>query len=76
MPVKLLRRILALLIVTAYLGATVLQAAPVYPASADMSSSSMNGMMHEHDRKPPHSGGWFRSQALISRQSDHARSWD
>jgi hypothetical protein len=49
MSVKLLRRILALLIVTAYLGATVLQAAPVYPASADMSSSSMNGMMHEHD---------------------------
>src|ERR1700694_2077736 len=49
MPVKLLRRILALLIVTAYLGATVLQAAPVYPASADMSHSSMNGMMHEHD---------------------------
>ena len=44
MPVKLLRRILALLIVTAYLGATVLQAAPVYPASADMSSSSMSVM--------------------------------
>jgi len=49
MPVKLLRRILALLIVTAYIGATALQAAPVYPATADMSSSSMNGMMHEHD---------------------------
>jgi hypothetical protein len=47
MPVKLLRRILALLIVTAYVGATMLQAAPTY--AADMSGSSMNGMMHEHD---------------------------
>jgi hypothetical protein len=48
MPVKLLRQILALLIVTAYLGATVFQVAPVYAANADMSSSSsMNGMMHE-----------------------------
>ena len=44
---KLLRHILALLIVTAYLGATVFQVAPVYAASADMSSGSMNGMMHE-----------------------------
>ena len=45
---KLLRRFLALLIVTAYLGATVFQVAPVYAANADMSSSSsMNGMMHE-----------------------------
>jgi hypothetical protein len=49
MPVKLLRRIFALLIVTAYVGATVLQAAPTYAAHADMSGSSMNGMMHEHD---------------------------
>jgi hypothetical protein len=47
MPVKLLRQILALLIVTAYLGATVLQVAPVYAANTDISSSSMNGMMHE-----------------------------
>jgi hypothetical protein len=48
MPVKLLRQILALLIVTAYLGATVFQVAPVYAANADRSSSSsMNGMMHE-----------------------------
>jgi hypothetical protein len=47
MPVKLLRQILTLLIVTAYLGATVFQVAPVYAASADMSSGSMNGMMHE-----------------------------
>ena len=44
---KLLRQILTLLIVTAYLGATVFQVAPVYAASADMSSGSMNGMMHE-----------------------------
>jgi len=49
MPVKLLRRILALLIVTAYVGATVLQAAPTYAANTGMSHSSMNGMMHEHD---------------------------
>ena len=48
MAVKLLRRILALLIVTAYVGATV-QAAPAYAAHADMNHSSMNGMMHEHD---------------------------
>ena len=47
MPVKLLRQILTLLIVTAYLGATVFQVAPIYAASADMSSDSMNGMMHE-----------------------------
>src|ERR1700761_5703087 len=50
MPVKLLRRISALLIVTAYVGATVLWVAPTYAANADMSSSSsMNGMMHKHD---------------------------
>jgi len=47
MPVRLLRRILALLIVTAYVGATTLQVAPTYAANAHMSSSSMNGMMHE-----------------------------
>ena len=46
---KLLRRIFALLIVTAYVGATVLQAAPTYAANAGMSHSSMNGMMHEPD---------------------------
>ena len=45
---KLLRRIFAVLIVTAYVGATMLQA-PTYAAHADMSRSSMNGMMHEHD---------------------------
>ena len=49
MPAKLLRRILILLIVTAYVGATMLQVVPVYAADADMSRSSMNGMMHEHD---------------------------
>ena len=48
MAVKLLRRIFALLIVTAYVGATV-QVAPAYAAHADMNHSSMNGMMHEHD---------------------------
>jgi hypothetical protein len=47
MPVRLLRQILALVIVTAYLGATLLQVAPVYAANADMSSSSMNAMMRE-----------------------------
>jgi hypothetical protein len=59
MPVKLLRRILALLIVTAYVGATVLQPASTYAANADTSGSSMNGMMHEHDSpgdKMPYKG--------------------
>ena len=47
---NLLRRIFALLIVTAYLGATMLQVAPTYAANADMSGSSMAGMMqHEQD---------------------------
>jgi hypothetical protein len=49
MPVKLLRRILTLLIVTAYIGATVFQVAPTYAASVAMSGSSMNSMMHEQD---------------------------
>ena len=49
MPVKLLRRILTLLMVTAYVGATTLQVAPTYAANAAMSSSSINGMMHEQD---------------------------
>ena len=47
MSVNLLRRILALLIVTAYVGATVLQVA--YAANANMSNSSINGMMDEQD---------------------------
>jgi hypothetical protein len=49
MPVNLLRRIFALLIVTAYVGATVLQIAPIYAANSHMSASSMAGMMHEPD---------------------------
>jgi hypothetical protein len=49
MPVKLLRRIFALLIVTAYVGATVFQAAPVFAAGTDMSRSSISGMMHEQN---------------------------
>ena len=49
MPVKLLRRILVLLIVTAYVGATVFQVAPVFAASAETGSAAMNGMMHEQD---------------------------
>jgi hypothetical protein len=47
MPVKLLRRILVLLIATAYVGATVFQVAPVFAASATTGSTAMNGMMHE-----------------------------
>ena len=44
---KLLRRILALLIVTAYVGTTVFQVAPVFAASAATGSAAMNGMMHD-----------------------------
>jgi hypothetical protein len=47
MSVNLLRRILAVLIVIAYVGATLFQIAPTY--AAYMSSSSMSGMMHEQD---------------------------
>ena len=46
---KLLRQILVLLIVTAYVGATVFQVAPVFAASAETGSAAMNGMMHEQD---------------------------
>src|SRR6185437_10006858 len=52
MPVKLLRRILALLIVTAYVGATMLQAVPSYAANmnhAAMSHTDIGGMMHKQD---------------------------
>lgn len=49
MPVKLLRRILALLIVTAYVGATMLQVAPVYAANSHINGSPMAGVMHEPD---------------------------
>jgi hypothetical protein len=48
MLVNLLRRILALLIVTAYAGAAMLQVAPTFATDAGM-SSSMAGMMHEQD---------------------------
>ena len=56
---KLLRRILVLLIVTAYVGATVFQVAPVVAASAATGSAAMNGMMHEepgHGDKMPCKG--------------------
>ena len=46
---KLLHRILTLLIVTAYVGATTLQVAPTYAANADMRHTAMGGMMHEQD---------------------------
>ena len=49
MQVKLLRRILTLLIVTAYMSATMFQVAPTYATNADMSSAAMSGMMHEHN---------------------------
>jgi hypothetical protein len=48
MPVNVLRRILALLIVTAYAGATMLQVAPTFAADAG-TSSSMATTMHEQD---------------------------
>jgi hypothetical protein len=51
MPVKLLRQILTLLIVTAYIGATALQAVPSYAASGDMNYAAMAGMM-DHQNHP------------------------
>ena len=48
MPVKLLRQILTLLIVTAYIGATMLPAAPSFAASTQMHHAAMGGMMHDH----------------------------
>ena len=50
MPVKLLRQILTLLIVTAYIGATMLQAAPGYAATVETRHAAMGGMMHHEDR--------------------------
>jgi hypothetical protein len=47
MSVKLLRQILTLLIVTAYVGATMLPAAPSFATKTDMNPAAMNGMMHE-----------------------------
>src|SRR5690242_7100618 len=53
MPVKLLRQILTLLIVTAYIGATLLQAVPGYAATShatsQMNNAAMGGMMHGQD---------------------------
>ena len=40
MPVKLLRQILTLLIVTAYIGATMLQLTPAYAANVDMNHAA------------------------------------
>jgi hypothetical protein len=48
MPVKLLRQILTLLIVTAYIGATMLQAAPGYAATAETRHAATGGMMPDH----------------------------
>jgi len=45
--VKLFRRILILLIVTAYVAATTLQVAPTYAANADRDAAAMKGMMHD-----------------------------
>jgi hypothetical protein len=57
MPVKLLRQILSLLIVTAYIGATILPAAPGHAANAGMNHAATGGMMQDHqnpgdDRMP------------------------
>ena len=48
-PVRLLRQILTLLIVTAYIGATLLQAAPGYAADAGINHAAMSGMTHDQD---------------------------
>jgi hypothetical protein len=51
MPVKLLRQILTLVIVTAYIGATLLQADPSYAAimknGGAVDRAAMSGMMHD-----------------------------
>jgi hypothetical protein len=56
MPVKLLRQILTLLIVTAYISATMLPAAPSFAANTQMHHAAMDGMMHDqqspHDKMP------------------------
>jgi hypothetical protein len=48
MPVRLLRRILSLLIVTAYVGATMLQAAPSFAADTQ-NYAAMSGMTQDQD---------------------------
>jgi hypothetical protein len=56
MPVKLLRQILTLLIVTAYVSAMMLQAGSSFAASTQMHHAAMDGMMHDqespHDKMP------------------------
>ena len=49
MPAKLLRQILTLVIVTAYIGATLLQGGPGYAATSQMNHAAMGGMMHGQD---------------------------
>ena len=49
MAAKLLRGILTLLIVTAYVGATMPQVAPSYASNADMNHAAMGGMMQDQD---------------------------
>jgi hypothetical protein len=49
MPVKLLRRMLSVFVVTAYVGATTLQFTPAMAAHANMSHAAMSGMTHEQD---------------------------
>jgi hypothetical protein len=53
MPVTLLRRILTLFVVTAYIGAAMLQVTPSYAASVGANhaamSNSMSGMMHDQN---------------------------
>jgi hypothetical protein len=44
---KLLRQIVTLLIVTAYIAATMLQTVPSYAAAADMTHAGRGGMIHD-----------------------------
>ena len=50
---RLLRRILTVFVVTAYIGATLLQATPGYAGTmkhAAMDATAMSGMMHDQDQ--------------------------
>ena len=49
MPAKLLRQIMSLLIVTAYIGAVTLQAVPSYAGAAEMNHAAMGRMTHDQD---------------------------
>ena len=51
MPVKLLRQILILLIVTAYVGATMLQAATSFAASTQTHDAAMGGMIDHQNQQ-------------------------